>query len=90
MSVSSSSNTKTSAMSSSFRLLFNALALVGLLNLLWRACWEAYQIRLHAIQEYGRVIHEFDPYFNYRATEYLWEHGWTKFRTVRVVILWNE
>ena len=29
----------------------------------------AYMIRMGAIQEYGRVIHEFDPYFNYRATE---------------------
>ena len=29
----------------------------------------AYVIRLQSIQEYGPVIHEFDPYFNYRATE---------------------
>ena len=29
----------------------------------------AYQIRLHAINEYGPVIHEFDPYFNWRATQ---------------------
>ena len=29
----------------------------------------AYNIRLFAIQEYGPVIHEFDPYFNYRAAE---------------------
>jgi hypothetical protein len=29
----------------------------------------AYQIRLGAINEFGPVIHEFDPYFNYRATE---------------------
>lgn len=32
------------------------------------AYW-AYNIRLVAILEYGKVIHEFDPYFNYRATE---------------------
>ncbi|OEU16207.1 putative oligosaccharyl transferase [Fragilariopsis cylindrus CCMP1102] len=35
-----------------------------------------------AIDEYGPVIHEFDPfdpYFNYRATEYLYEHGAKKF-----------
>ena len=30
---------------------------------------EAYWIRLYAIEEYGRVIHEFDPYFNLRATQ---------------------
>lgn len=29
----------------------------------------AYDIRLAAIKEYGPVIHEFDPYFNFRATE---------------------
>jgi dolichyl-diphosphooligosaccharide--protein glycosyltransferase len=28
-----------------------------------------YNIRLIAIREFGTVIHEFDPYFNYRATE---------------------
>jgi asparagine N-glycosylation enzyme membrane subunit Stt3 len=35
---------------------------------LYIAYW-AYHIRLVAIEEYGRVIHEFDPYFNYRAAE---------------------
>ena len=29
----------------------------------------AYNIRLIAIRDFGTVIHEFDPYFNYRATE---------------------
>ena len=33
------------------------------------ACREAYKIRLFAIKEYGRVIHEFDPWFNMRATQ---------------------
>ncbi len=28
-----------------------------------------YRIRMGAIDEFGPVIHEFDPYFNYRATE---------------------
>ena len=42
-------------------------------------CRSAYYIRLHAIEEYGLVIHEFDPWFNYRATEYLAEHGSEKF-----------
>ena len=39
----------------------------------------AYDIRLDAIREYGLVIHEFDPWFNYRATEYLDQHGLEKF-----------
>jgi len=30
---------------------------------------------------YGNVIHEFDPWFNYRATEYLADHGWQAFFT---------
>ena len=29
----------------------------------------AYKIRMGAIDEFGAVIHEFDPYFNFRATE---------------------
>jgi len=30
---------------------------------------------MHAIYEYGYLIHEFDPWFHYRATEYLSKHG---------------
>ncbi|ORC83343.1 putative oligosaccharyl transferase subunit [Trypanosoma theileri] len=41
--------------------------------------WKAYSIRLISVQIYGKVIHEFDPWFNYRATEYLNEHGWRAF-----------
>ncbi|CAD7961002.1 unnamed protein product [Amoebophrya sp. A120] len=33
--------------------------------------WFAYDVRLFAIRQYGYVIHEFDPWFNYRATEHL-------------------
>eukprot|EP00727_Mastigamoeba_balamuthi_P000177 m51a1_g10156 putative oligosaccharyl transferase-like protein (795) ;mRNA; f:17231-19885 len=36
---------------------------------------EAYRIRLYAVRTYGRVIHEFDPWFNYRAAQYLADHG---------------
>jgi len=35
----------------------------------------AYAIRLQAIEEFGPVIHEFDPYFNWRATQYLYDNG---------------
>jgi hypothetical protein len=34
-----------------------------------RCCRMAYNIRMKAIDEFGPVIHEFDPYFNLRATE---------------------
>ena len=37
--------------------------------LLALACHNAYEIRMHAVRTYGPVIHEFDPWFNYRATE---------------------
>jgi len=30
---------------------------------------------MYAIKNFGYIIHEFDPYFNFRATEYLYEHG---------------
>ena len=43
----------------------------------------AYRIRMHAIEEYGPVIHEFDPYFNYRATEVSLWLGWNL-----LVIFW--
>jgi len=49
---------------------------VGLL--IW-FCWTAYEIRLYPIKDFGMIIHEFDPWFNYRATEYLAEHGLSKF-----------
>ena len=47
----------------------SALYIGGFLNVLYRALVEAYTIRLYAINEFGLVIHEFDPYFNYRAAE---------------------
>ena len=39
----------------------------------------AVRIRLFAVITYGRIIHEFDPWFNYRATEYMVAHGYAKF-----------
>mmetsp|Transcript_1295 Transcript_1295/g.2039 ORF Transcript_1295/g.2039 Transcript_1295/m.2039 type:complete len:1078 (+) Transcript_1295:168-3401(+) len=62
--------------------------IVLILHVLYMALKAAYDIRLHAIEEYGRVIHEFDPYFNYRATEYLYEHGWSKFATWFDYMVW--
>lgn len=68
--------------------LVRALVGVLLLNGLHRIAREAYHIRLYAIHELGLVIHEFDPYFNDRATEYLYEHGWYKFRTWFDYLVW--
>ena len=45
------------------------------------ACVAAVYIRLQAVFNYGRVIHEFDPWFNFRATQYLVDHGYKAFST---------
>ena len=37
--------------------------------------------RTRAAPHLGRVIHEFDPWFNFRATKYLADNGWKKFFT---------
>jgi dolichyl-diphosphooligosaccharide--protein glycosyltransferase len=72
-------STSTSLFGGTLYSLLSGLYIVGCLHVLYTACVAAYKIRLYAIEEYGRVIHEFDPYFNYRAAEYLWEHGASKF-----------
>ena len=44
------------------------------------AVLSAYQIRLFAVKNYGMIIHEFDPWFNFRATQYLADNGAEKVR----------
>lgn len=63
------------------RFLGSAALLLAQLAAMVAICYAAVDIRLHAVYNYGRVIHEFDPWFNYRATEYLSENGWAKFST---------
>lgn len=46
------------------------------------AVLSAYQIRLFAVKNYGMLIHEFDPWFNFRATQYLADNGAEKVRRV--------
>lgn len=43
------------------------------------ACWSAFEIRMNAIRIYGLVIHEFDPWFNFRAAQYMADNGWSAF-----------
>jgi len=43
------------------------------------SCLWAYRIRLLSVQKYGYLIHEFDPWFNARATKYLAKQGWHAF-----------
>ncbi|XP_010254009.1 PREDICTED: dolichyl-diphosphooligosaccharide--protein glycosyltransferase subunit STT3A-like [Nelumbo nucifera] len=47
-------------------LTFFILPLIGVL---------AFSIRLFSVIKYESVIHEFDPYFNYRVTQYLTKNG---------------
>jgi len=42
-------------------------------------CLTAYRIRMKSVIDYGYIIHEFDPWFNYRATEYLAANGAERF-----------
>lgn len=39
----------------------------------------AFSTRLFAVLRFESVIHEFDPYFNYRTTRFLAEEGFYKF-----------
>ena len=39
----------------------------------------AFATRLFSVLRYESVIHEFDPYFNYRTTKFLAEDGFYKF-----------
>lgn len=38
-------------------------------------CVMAFSVRLFSVVKYESVIHEFDPYFNYRVTQFLTKEG---------------
>jgi dolichyl-diphosphooligosaccharide--protein glycosyltransferase len=61
------------------RLLPRLIAWAIRLYIIRLAIISSYEIRLFAIKSYGLVIHEFDPWFNFRATQYLADNGWTAF-----------
>jgi dolichyl-diphosphooligosaccharide---protein glycosyltransferase len=58
-----------------YHLVFGLARLLALIAI----CYAAYSVRMHAINIYGLVIHEFDPWFNFRATQYLADNGIEKF-----------
>ena len=41
--------------------------------------FSAFSIRLFSVLRYESMIHEFDPYFNYRTTKFLSEEGFYQF-----------
>ena len=49
----------------------------------------AFGIRLYSVVRFESVIHEFDPWFNYRATEYLVNNGWTAFLNWKDDKVWH-
>mmetsp|Transcript_18892 Transcript_18892/g.25991 ORF Transcript_18892/g.25991 Transcript_18892/m.25991 type:complete len:967 (-) Transcript_18892:158-3058(-) len=84
----SSSSKRSSPASAASTYIFHLVWLSAVSYLLFGALYNGYKIRLGAIEEYGPVIHEFDPYFNYRATEYLYEHGAKKFFSWFDYLVW--
>ena len=81
---SSESRSKTGFVSSAanvvasiLRKLVRLFSIVGIIT----ALYAAYVFRIQAIKKYGTIIHEFDPYFQYRAAHHLLTQGWRKFFT---------
>jgi asparagine N-glycosylation enzyme membrane subunit Stt3 len=66
---SASNGSKERATTTILLMLVQSIVGIGLLVVLYYTLIEAYNIRIYALKEYGLIIHEFDPYFNYRATE---------------------
>ncbi|CAG2173631.1 unnamed protein product, partial [Oppiella nova] len=53
-----------------------SLLRVTVLALAWLA---GFCSRLFAVIRFESIIHEFDPWFNYRSTHYMVEHGYYNF-----------
>lgn len=62
-----------------FNRLLGLVLWVGRFGALYIALTWAVDFRMHAINTFGLVIHEFDPWFNFRATQYLADNGMEKF-----------
>ena len=68
-----------SVLDSALGLVWKVISNLIKISLLGYACVVAYRIRLYPVEEYGPLIHEFDPWFNYRAAEYLLHNGRERF-----------
>ena len=66
-------------MSPTVKVLGNVLLAAAFVACLAYCGYHAWDIRMYAIRTYGLVIHEFDPWFNFRATIYLRDHGLYEF-----------
>jgi dolichyl-diphosphooligosaccharide---protein glycosyltransferase len=63
----------------SFRLKTKQKALLFRVSTLALIYVLAFIVRLFSVLRYESMIHEFDPYFNYRTTLFLTEHGYSEF-----------
>ncbi|GET92620.1 oligosaccharyl transferase-like protein [Leishmania tarentolae] len=72
-------STETSSVNKGFARAFSAVRTLLLLFSFLYCLKAAYEIRMISVQMYGYLIHEFDPWFNYRAAEYMSTHGWSAF-----------
>ena len=66
--------TSAAAQISAYAQIANGAALLAI-------CIMAFSLRLFSVVKYESVIHEFDPYFNFRVTTYLTKEGFDN--------LWN-
>lgn len=73
MTVEVQSKAKLSQLTSNKQLTFIKLAVLSMAAIL------SFATRLFSVLRFESVIHEFDPYFNYRTTRFLTEEGFYKF-----------
>jgi len=62
--------------------LYGGLKFVGFIiaaSIIVYSCYMAYKVRLTPVRIYGKIIHEFDPWFNFRAAEYMATNGIRRF-----------
>ena len=57
----------------------NRKLILSRLAILTIICVLAFSTRLFSVLRYESVIHEFDPYFNFRTTQYLVKEGFYNF-----------
>uniref|UniRef100_A0A0R3RI18 dolichyl-diphosphooligosaccharide--protein glycotransferase n=1 Tax=Elaeophora elaphi TaxID=1147741 RepID=A0A0R3RI18_9BILA len=76
-----SASTSTGSTGSSKMLASNSLGITSLLTfvILVLAWLVGFASRLFAVIRFESIIHEFDPWFNYRSTHYMVEHGFYNF-----------
>ena len=55
------------------------MSVIFKISILFAVCLLAFLIRIFSVIRYESVIHEFDPWFNFRTTKFLAQKGWYAF-----------